>query len=422
MTGGGRQRVMRVLLSEGSSTSAREAITVLGLAGHHVEICDPDPHCLGRFSRFVRRYHRCPGLGVDPLGFLSFVLELLASGRFDVLLPIHEQGLLFAKVRDRMLTHAAVALPSFDSYLRAHSKAGFSRLLTELGLAQPATHVCRNASELGRIERFPCVVKLAVGTASRGTWLVRDRADLRRVIDDLRASEDPECELLVQEFVSGIVAHAQAVFSDGRLIASHAYRQIARGAGGGDAIKESVQHERVRSDLAMIGSHLRWHGALSVDYIVEQASAMPLYIDCNPRLVEPMSACFAGVDLVDVLLRISCGEAPPAAAAGRAEVRTHIALQALLGCALRDQSRLSLLRECWRLLAKRSPYAGSREELTPVRMDWLGCVPVMATALWLLASPRAAHYLPQRGWGAHLLTPQSIRTICGLTAGRAPGP
>ena len=32
---------LRVLVSEGNSTSAREAITVLGLSGHHIEVCDP---------------------------------------------------------------------------------------------------------------------------------------------------------------------------------------------------------------------------------------------------------------------------------------------------------------------------------------------------------------------------------------------
>lgn len=84
---------MRILLSEGSSTSAREAVTLLGLAGYHVEICDPDPHCIARFSRFVRQFHRCPGLGVDPQGYVAFVAELVAARRFDVLLPIHEQGL-----------------------------------------------------------------------------------------------------------------------------------------------------------------------------------------------------------------------------------------------------------------------------------------------------------------------------------------
>src|SRR5260370_38102067 len=78
-------RRLRILLSEGSSLSARQAITVLGLAGHWIEICDSDPLCIGRFSRFVRRWHRCPGLGVDPEGYLAFVLDRTGNGGFDVL-------------------------------------------------------------------------------------------------------------------------------------------------------------------------------------------------------------------------------------------------------------------------------------------------------------------------------------------------
>src|SRR6185436_881456 len=125
---------LRVLMSEGSSTSAREAITILGLAGHHVEVCDPSPWCLSRYSRFVRKFHRCPGLRRDPSGFLAFVERLIATGNFEVLLPTHEQGLLFAKVQDRLKGRIAVALPSFESYRTAHAKASFSRLLAQLDL------------------------------------------------------------------------------------------------------------------------------------------------------------------------------------------------------------------------------------------------------------------------------------------------
>ena len=97
------------------------------------------------FSRFVLRFHRCPGLGNDPRGYLSFVLDLISGGRFDVLLPIHEQGFLFARVPERVLSHVAVALPSFESYARAHSKVGFSRLASELNLPQPTTLETRGA-------------------------------------------------------------------------------------------------------------------------------------------------------------------------------------------------------------------------------------------------------------------------------------
>src|SRR5664279_2169213 len=117
MTGSAHaQKPLRVLVSEGNSTSAREAITILGLSGHLIEVCDPSPICLARFSRFVRKFHRCPGLRDDPAGFLGFVERLLAARHFDVLLPIHEQGFLFARVRAQLESRVGLALPSFQSY------------------------------------------------------------------------------------------------------------------------------------------------------------------------------------------------------------------------------------------------------------------------------------------------------------------
>src|SRR3981081_982352 len=148
---------LRVLLSEGSSTSASEEITVMGMAGHRVEVCDPSPGCLGRFSRFVSKFHRCPGLRDDPAGYLSFVEKLLAGGSFDVLLPVHEQGFLFARVQKRIAARVVLALPDFESYRTAHSKAGFSRLLDALGLPQPATRIVKSEIELREAISFPSV-------------------------------------------------------------------------------------------------------------------------------------------------------------------------------------------------------------------------------------------------------------------------
>jgi predicted ATP-grasp superfamily ATP-dependent carboligase len=403
---------LRVLLSEGSSTSAREAVTVLGLSGHIVEVCDPSRYCLARFSRFVRKFHRCPALRDDPSGFLAFVERLLSSGRFDVLLPTHEQGLLFARVRQRLQARVGLALPGFESYRIAHSKAGFSRLLDELGLPQPATRIVTSADELRAAIRFPCVVKTAVGTASRGVWLVRDDVALEAALLELDASGAFAGEILVQDFATGATEKAQAVFCRGELLGFHAYRQIVPGVGGGEAIKESVSRPQVRAYLAAIGTKLAWRGALSVDYILPpDDGASPLLIDCNPRLVEPMAAFLAGVDLVGLLLQVSHGAVPAAAPQGRDGVRTHLAMQALLGCASRGGTRRDILRECRQLLTGSDAYADSTEELTPVRLDWLAAVPLAMTALLLLVAPRLAASLARRGWGAHLLDIASIRRI-----------
>jgi predicted ATP-grasp superfamily ATP-dependent carboligase len=411
---------LRVLISEGNSTSAREAVTVLGLSGHVIEVCDPSSLCLTRFSRFVRKFHGCPSLRDDPGGYLRFVEKLLVTRPFDVLLPIHEQGFLFARARQRLEGRVGLALPGFESYRTAHSKAGFSRLLDRLGLPQPATRIVRSASALRAAIRFPAVIKNAVGTASRGVWFVRNESDLERALQDLSAQDRSghdfsvsgfADEVLVQDLVEGAIEKAQSVFCRGRLVGFHAFRHIAAGAGGGEAVKQSVSRPGVRALLTIIGEELAWHGALSVDYIVPGNDATPLLIDCNPRLVEPMSAYLAGVDLVGLLLEISQGDTPAVAGDSRAGVRTHLAMQALLGRASRGGTRRDMVKECWRLLTGAEPYADSTEELTPVRLDWISAVPLAMTAILLVIVPKLAGTLARQGWGAHLLDAGTIRLI-----------
>ena len=402
---------LRVLLTEGSSTSAREAITILGLSGHHVEVCDPSPWCLARYSRYVRKFHRCPGLRNDPAGFLAFVEQLLSRGRFDVLLPTHEQGFLFARTLQRLEGRVGVALPSFGSYRTAHSKAGFSRLLDRLNLPQPPTRIVTSAQALRDVVRLPCVIKTSIGTASRGIWLVRDMDDFEIALRELDAGDAFDDEVLVQDLIAGVTEKAQSVFSRGKLLGFHAYRQIAAGVGGGEAIKQSLSRPQARAYLETIGAHLGWHGALSVDFIMPDDGTAPLLIDCNPRLVEPMSAYCSGVDLVGLLLRVSQGEITPALPAGRDGVLTHLAMQALLGCASRGGTRADIVRECGRLFRASGPYARSREELTPMSLDWISALPLAMTAMLLLASPKSAIKLARGGFGAHLLDHRSMRTI-----------
>ena len=402
---------LRVLVSEGSSTSGREAITILGLSGHHIEVCDPSPWCLARYSRFVRKFHRCPGLRTDPAGFLAFVGQLLSRGRFDVLLPTHEQGFLFARARQRLEGRVGFALPSFESYRTAHGKAGFSRLLDRLKLPQPPTRIVTSVQALRDAIRFPAVIKTSIGTASRGIWFVRNADDLESALRDLYASDAFADEVLVQDLIAGTTEKAQSVFCEGRLIGFHAYRQVAAGVGGGEAIKQSVSRPQVRAYLEKVGEQLAWHGGLSVDSIMPDDGTAPLLIDCNPRLVEPMNAYRAGSDLVELLLRVSQGATPERLPESRAGVLTHLAMQALLGCGSRGGTRSDIIREGWQLMTTSGPYAESCEELTPVRLDWLSALPLLMTTAFLLTSPTSAIKLARGGFSAHLLDLGSIRKI-----------
>ena len=93
------------------------------------------------------------------------------------------------------------------------------------------------------------------------------------------------------------------------------------------------------------------------------------------------------------------------------QAAAFLAVQALLGCATRGGMRREIFRESMRVIARCGPYAGSIEELTPVRRDWISAVPLAMITLALLANPKLAGTLSKKGWGAHLLGIESIRLI-----------
>src|SRR6266480_2324150 len=162
----------KILLSEGSSLSSREAITALGLAGHRVELVSSDPMCLGRFSRFVSRVHRAPASGADPDGYLAAVMDVVRTRSIDALIPVHEQAYLFAAARNQLPPGLGIALADFGAFEQVQSKAGLAVLLTRLNVPQPATDIVRSADEFAAPRPFPFFVKAAFGTASAGVWRV----------------------------------------------------------------------------------------------------------------------------------------------------------------------------------------------------------------------------------------------------------
>ena len=78
-----------------------------------------------------------------------------------------------------------------------------------------------------------------------------------------------------------------------------------------------------------------------------------------------------------MLLKVSIGRYRNSRCPGRSGVRTHLALQALFGCAARTRSRRELALECWRLATGRGIFSDSREELTPVKMELAQRHPIM---------------------------------------------
>jgi hypothetical protein len=403
----------RVLFSEGSSLTAREFVSVLGPAGHHIEVLDPNLACICRFSRWVRRVHRCPASGTDPLGYLDKVNAVLANGAFDVLLPTHEQAWLFAAARTRLDPAAHVAVASPEAFSRVQSKIEFARLLDETGLPQPQWRIVESAEELAHWEP-PFYLKAPFSTAGAGVLRVADTGQAQKAFSALR-SRVGNSPLMVQAAARGEYAQVQALFDHGRLVAAHESIQTAAGIGPSAAGRVSVRHPFARREVGDLGKRLAWHGGLTLDYIFRDRQHF--YIECNPRTVEPANAAASGVDLPSLQLEISLGRHPDEAPAGKAGVRTHSSLATLLGTAAYRGTRTAVFAEALQLALHQGPYRHSRERLTPFLRDVQSMVPLAFVCARVLFDPGSARRIAGSAVTAYSVTPGAIeRAAAGSPA------
>ncbi|MBI9086644.1 MAG: hypothetical protein JEZ11_23805 [Desulfobacterales bacterium] len=394
----------KILFSEGSSLTAREFLSVLGPAGHHIEIVDPNPICICRFSRWTQRVHPCPASGTDPIGYLEAVNGLIGTGQFDLVLPTHEQAWLFAAGRDRLDPAARVAVASAEAFIRVQSKIEFARLLDDLGLPQPKWQPVRSPGELAGWQT-PFYLKTPFSTAGRGVRRVTTVADLQGVFESFLPAANGE-PLMAQAEAFGAYAQVQALFDHGRLLASHTSAQTATGIGPSAAGRVSVDHPFARQEVALIGERLGWHGGLTLDYLFTGADHV--YIECNPRTVEPANAAASGVNLPELQVALSLDEQIEAVPPGRTGIRTHSSLAILLGTAAYAGTRRAVLAEAVRLAIHRSPYEHSREILTPVLRDIKSAVPLALVAARALLRPGMAVGMADAAVGAYSMTLDAI--------------
>jgi biotin carboxylase len=306
----------------------------------------------------------------------------------------------------------------FHSFLQLQGKAAFVRTLRRLSIPQPRSRVVRTPEELEKQGHFPVYLKVDYGTASTGVWRIGSAAQLNAQGAALTSEGlfDGQREFVLQEVAQGVTERVQAVFDNGKCVAIHGYRQLAQSIGGGDIVKLSVVRESVQQNVDRLGEHLRWHGALSLDYIYQEENDLPLFIDCNPRLVEPMNGVVSGVNLADLLVRVSCGEPIPACHRGQDGIRTHMLLMALLTAAAERGSRLDVARELWRVLCRRGRYAASCEELLPIQRDLWGLVPLGYVLARLILRADSAASLSAKTISSYSLGAHTLQQIASSQA------
>jgi hypothetical protein len=364
-------------------------------------------------TRHVAAVHTVPPFGPDPLAWWAAALEVLSRIRADVLLPTQEQVAVISRyMTDLEALGVRSIVPAFEALAKVQDKVSAHVTLQAVGLRRPQCWVARDAEDLTTGVTAPAFLKAPIGTASVGVRRVTGREDVdavARVFEAAGAFIDGG--VLVEQPVPGPLVMVQSVFAGGQLVALHVNERAREGAGGGACNKTSRHVSGLAQDVRALGAHLGWHGALSLDAIVTPAG--PVWIDVNPRLVEPGNAARAGTHLLDSLLALACQERPREWAGDVPDgVRTHQLLLSVLGAAENGRGRLGVLRELWDAAVSGGAYRDSAEELTPLtRRDPFAGFPVAVAVAATLLKPGWHRWFTRTAVGGYALTPAGWREI-----------
>jgi D-aspartate ligase len=306
-------RPARVLVMDGRIQSCLPVIKALCLAGHHVTIAESDPFCVGYFSRYPHRRIRHRDPRVDPEGFLADLKSYLATGEYDVLIPILDvTAELVSQHKEDLARFVHIPLVDYPIFMRARDKSQTMRIAQSQGLPIPKTYFPDETAiaAIAETVEYPVLIKPNISVGARGLTKVQDGRELKELYPLVVARYGP---CTIQEFIpqTGLQYKAQ-LFLDrsGEVKAAVVYSKIRHFPleGGVSTLNCTV----AREDIAALGKQLlhamEWYSYADIDLISDPRDGQIKIMEVNPRITGSVKICFeAGVDFAKMLVALAMG-------------------------------------------------------------------------------------------------------------------
>ncbi len=258
-----------------------------------IHAADTEPHFAA--ACVADRAHQVPP--TRAAGYIPALLRTVRRHKIDILIPLIDMELVkLADARDEFVRLGCAALISSPSVVRTcRDKLLTYRFLTGHGIDTPTTWTPQEALSRRR-HRFPYFLKPRQGSASRGSFVIRNRADLNALVPRV---PDP----IIQEFIPGF-EHTLDVYAgfDGRPRCVVPRQRIE--VRGGEVTKaRTVKHPEIMKMGARVVEALGdCVGSITIQLILMPGGRIRV-IEINPRFGGGVPlAIHAGADFPKWLL------------------------------------------------------------------------------------------------------------------------
>lgn len=263
-----------VLITIGRLPKALDFARAFRVRGWKVIVAEPFGRHLTGASNTVAFSRVTPAPSAGKAAYLAALLDIVDRDGVDLVLPLSEETMHVAHLRDRLPSGVSVFAPPVDELLALHDKQSFAALADGLGLTVPRTAALGSADAEALAMGCDYVVKPALSCSGRGLAFGLAGTSPHPASSDARQ--------IVQQRIEGDHFSTFSIAHAGRVVTTVVYRGLVM-SGTVAVAFERVEHPAVVAWVEDFVSRTRHTGFISFDFIVD-GEGVPYAIECNPRV------------------------------------------------------------------------------------------------------------------------------------------
>lgn len=280
-----------VLVGYAWCRSSYAAIRSLNRLGLRVATTDSTKFGMGQCSRHSQAHYVHVDPQLNPEQFISNISDILKDCNAKFYLPVHDEGEIVARYRDRLPKDVVISLADYKSIAFANNKMCTAQLAHELEIPVPRIIHYAKVDELeDKVSNITStiVIKLCRGSGAKGVFYASSAKETISIVNRLIKNYDlqPDRYPIVQEKVDGEGWGVSCLYHKGERLAFFTHRRLREKTitGGTSTLRESA-HNKIMEEYAFkILNSLDWHGLAMVEFKWNPKTEQAWFIEINPRL------------------------------------------------------------------------------------------------------------------------------------------
>ena len=303
---------IRVLMTDGG---ARQSLTILhGLKeiGCRVSVLCSSKYNVCYASKLPDEKILNSSAAGSSDGFEDFLLPLITSGKYDVLLPVAEMTTnKVTKNEELYRQHVKLACAPRSAYIQAFDKQNTFEHAMNIGMPCPLTRRRNQSVEdfLSRVD-FPVIIKPRSGMGSIGFHKFEKREDFLPYIQEKGIDLD---QYVLQKFIRYDKYLGAILFVDQKGNVCMAYadevlRWFPIDAGTACLIR-SIDNPELLDNAARLLKAMKWQGVAALSFMIDKTDNTPKLQEINGRIPASIRLSHqCGFNVARLLIEMAYGQ------------------------------------------------------------------------------------------------------------------